>query len=53
MSRAISTASTTAVARPQLLVEQIKKLPTKDPNANSRMKAYVSNLLQKTLADLK
>ena len=26
MSRAISTASTTAVARPQLLVEQIKKL---------------------------
>jgi uncharacterized sulfatase len=35
------------------VVEQIKKLPTKDPKANSRMKAYVSNLLQKTLADLK
>ncbi len=32
--------------------EQIAKLPTKDPQANSRMKAYVGNLIEKTLADL-
>lgn len=33
--------------------KQIAALPTKDPNADGRMKAYVSNLVNKTLADLK
>ncbi|MBP89112.1 MAG: sulfatase [Planctomycetaceae bacterium] len=35
------------------VVDQIRKLPTKDPKANGRMKSYVTNLIRKTLADLK
>jgi len=37
----------------QGVVDQIKNLPTSDPQANGRMKAYVPNLVKKTLADLK
>ena len=35
------------------IVDQIKAITTKDPKANSRMRAYVPNLVKKTLADLK
>jgi uncharacterized sulfatase len=34
------------------VVDTIKTLPTKDPQANGRMRAYVPNLIKKTLADL-
>ena len=39
-------------ARAKSAVETISKLPTQDPSVPGRMKAYVSNLIQKTVADL-
>lgn len=35
------------------IAKQVAELPKQDPAANSRMSAYVSNLIKKTLADLK
>ncbi|MBC8357264.1 MAG: sulfatase-like hydrolase/transferase [Planctomycetes bacterium] len=34
------------------IARQVAELPKQDPNANRRMKAYIPNLIKKTLADL-
>jgi uncharacterized sulfatase len=38
--------------RAQSIRSQIEQLPTSDPEANNRMRAYVSNLVKKILADI-